>query len=304
MTRRQLLAGAAAGRAFLKTTAAAAQSRAENPPKPPRLAPSICLYSQVLLKVPYDELGPVLKSLEVDGCDLAVFPGSHIRAEHLDLDVERAIEAITGVGLDVPVLTTNYTSLSDNSIRTVAGFASEMGIPLFRAGHWKYPPSAPVEARLVEVQRDMGSLAALARMANMAVAIPNVPGEVGGSIWDTYIMIRGMDARTIGYDYDAGYAAEAGGLSSDVALRLALPRIKMVTARDFYWTKESGAWKRVACPLGEGMVDWPTLFKTLAAARFAGPVSVTVDYQPADDLAAVRHDVAFLRKQVAAAYAG
>ncbi len=303
MTRRQLLAGAAASRALLRTTAAA-QSRAGNPPKPPRLAPSICLYSQVLLKIPYDELGPVLKSLEVDGCDLAVFPGSHIRPEHLDLDVERAIEAITGVGLDVPVLTTNYTSLSDNSIRTVAGFASEMGIPLFRAGHWKYPPAAPVETRLAEVQRDMAGLAALARMANMAVAIQNVPGQVGGDIWDTHMLIRGMDARTIGYDYDAGYAAEAGGLSSNVALRLALPRIKMVTARDFYWSREGGAWKRVACPLGEGMVDWPALFKALAGARFAGPVSVTVDYQPADDLGAVRHDVAFLRKQVAAAYGG
>ena len=286
------------------TSTAGAQSHAENPPKAPRITPSICLYSQVLLKVPYDELGPVLKSLDVDGCDLAVFPGSHIRAEHLDLDVERAIEAITGVGVDVPVLSTECTSLSDSSIRTVAGFASEMGIPLFRAGHWKYPPAGPVEARLAEVQRDMAGLASLARMANMAVAIQNVPGEVGGALWDTHMLIRALDPRTIGYDYDAGYAAEMGALSSDVALRLVLPRIKMVTARDFYWTKDGGAWKSAACPLGEGMVDWAALFQALAKAHFAGPISVTVDYRPTDDLGAVRRDVAFLRKQVAAAYGG
>jgi sugar phosphate isomerase/epimerase len=51
------------------------------------------------------------------------------------------------------------------------------------------------------------------------------------------------------------------------------------------------------------MVDWKKLFATLARVRFAGPVSVTVDYQPGDVPGAVKRDVAFLRKQVEAAYA-
>jgi sugar phosphate isomerase/epimerase len=151
------------------------------------------------------------------------------------------------------------------------------------------------------VQRDLAGLAALARAANMAVALQNVPGEVGGAIWDTRLLIRGLDARLVGYDFDAGYAVEETGRSG-AALRLALPRIKMVTARDFYWNKEGGSWKRVACPLGEGMVDWPALFGALARVRFTGPVSVTVDYQPGDLLEAIRRDVAFVRNQLKAAY--
>jgi len=301
-SRRHLLTGATAAAAWR----AAAQSRDAGGPKA-RTTPAICLYSMALIQIGYDELGPLLRSLGVDGCDLAVMPGSHIRPEHFDLDVERAIEAITGAGLDVPVLSTDYTALGReggpgaDTTRIMAWFASQMGVPLFRAGHWKYT-GGEIEVRLAEVQRDLAGLAALARAANMTVLIQNVAGEVGGAIWDTHMLIRGMDPRIIGYDYDAGYAVEQAGPGWETAFRLALPRIRMVTARDFYWTKEGRAWKRVACPLGEGMVDWPKLFASLARARFTGPVSVTVDYQPADGPAAIRRDVAFLRKQVEAAY--
>jgi sugar phosphate isomerase/epimerase len=301
LTRRQLLTGVAAGAASWSAAFAQTLGRTRNGPKP-RSSPAICLYSQVLIQIAYDELGPVLQTLGVDGCDLTVMPGGHVTFDDMDLHLMRAIEAITGVGLEVPVLSTSYTSLAEPTIRTMAGVANEMGIPLFRAGQWKYPAGAAIEGRLAEVQRDLSGLGALARAAGMAVAIQNVPGDVGGAVWDTYMLIRAMDPHSVGYDFDAGYAVAESGSGFDVALRLALPRIKMVTARDFYWTKEGGAWKRVACPLGDGMVDWPRLFTALAGVRFAGPASVTVDYRPSDPPAAIRRDVAFLRKQVAAAY--
>jgi len=300
LTRRRLLTGMATATAAAQTLARSQQPKADLPK--PRTSPPVCLYSPVLIQVGYEELGPILKTLGVDGCDLALGPAGHIKPEHFDLDFERAIEAINGSGVDVEVLSTEYTSLSDPTIRTMAGFAGQMGVKLFRAGHWKYPPSGDIEARLGEAQRDISQLAALARAVNMAVAIQNVPGEVGGAIWDSWLILRGMDARTVGFDFDAGYAAADSGPGADTALRLALPRIKMVTARDFYWSKEGAAWKRVACPLGEGMVDWSKLFTALAGARFFGPISVTVDYHPADTIAAVKRDVAFLRKQLEAAY--
>jgi sugar phosphate isomerase/epimerase len=298
LTRRHLLTGIAAA---VAARSARAQNRRAALPKP-RTAPAICLYSPVLIQVGYEELGPILKTLGVDGCDLALGPAGHVRPEHFDLDFERAIEAINGSGVDVAVLSTEYTSLNDPTIRTMAGFAGQMGVPLFRAGHWKYPAGGDVESRLGEVQRDIAQLAAIARAVNMAVAIQNVPGDVGGAVWDTWVLLRSMDAHTVGFDFDAGYAVQGSGPGFDVALRLALPRLKMVTARDFYWSKEVGAWKRVACPLGEGMVDWPKFISALARARFLGPISVTVDYEPADRIAAVKRDVAFLRKQVEAAY--
>ena len=77
----------------------------------------------------------------------------------------------------------------------------------------------------------------------------------------------------------------------------------MVTARDFVWKKEGGAWKPAPCPLGEGMVDWPKLFAALARVRFTGPISLPLDYHPDDEIAAIGRDLQFVRKQIAAAYA-
>lgn len=296
MTRRRLLAGLMAG-------GAAAQVRPGNGPKA-RTTPPVCLYSQALIKVPYPELGEILRGLGVDGCDLTVMRGGHVAPENSAVDLMRAIEAITGVGLDVPVISTTYTNLADPTIRNVLAISGEMGVPLFRAGQWKYPASGDLELRLAETQRDIAGLAAIARAVNMAVAIQNVAGEnVGAAIWDTNAAIRGFDPRTVGYDFDIGHAVASAGEGWTVALRLALPRIKMATARDFVWKKEGGAWKAAPCPLGEGMVDWPKFFAALARVRFTGPVSLPVDYQTENEVAAIGRDVAFLRKQIAAAYA-
>jgi sugar phosphate isomerase/epimerase len=295
INRRQLIAGIAA-------SAARAQQR---PPRQPslRTTPPVCLYSQALIKIPYDELGPILRDLGVDGCDLSVQPGGHVNPALSSVDMMRSVEAITGVGLDVPVITTAYTTLADPTIRNVVAISGEMGVPLFRSGVWKYTAAEP-EARLAEVQRDIAGLAALARAVNMSVALPNVAGEnVGATLWDMHFIVRGTDAGAVGYDFDIGSATAEGGAGSCwVALRLARTRLKMVTLRDFYWSKEGGQWKRAPCALGEGMVDFPKFFGMLAQAKFVGPISVQLDYQPKNDLAALRRDVEFVRKQVKAAY--
>jgi L-ribulose-5-phosphate 3-epimerase len=298
VTRRQLLGGLAAG------AMASAQERRSNGPKP-RSSPAICLYSQVLIKVPYPELGEILKGIGVDGCDLTVMPGGHVDPAQSSVDMMRAVEAITGTGLDVPVISTRYTSLQDPTVRNVLAISGEMGVPLFRAGQWKYPPSGDIDLRLGEVQRDLSQLVAYSRAANMAVAISNIAGDnVGAALWDTNLLIRGFDPRTVGYDFDIANAMQEGAAGGwSIALRMALPRIKMVTARDFVWKKEGVAWKASPCPLGEGMVDWPKFFSALARIRFTGPISLPLDYHPDDELGAIGRDVQFLRKQIAAAYA-
>ena len=301
-TRRQLLAGLAAGAG----SRALAQVRPLNPRAVARTSPAVCLFSQVLIKIAYDDLGGILRGLGVDGCDLSVQPGGHVIPAQSSVDMMRSVEAITGVGLDVPVITTAYTSATaDPTIRNVMAICGEMGVPVMRTGVWKYNETTDVEARLTEVQRDIMGLFAYGRAVNMSIAIPNTAGEnVGSAIWDTNMVIRGMDPRLVGYAFDPGYAAVTAGTGgAAVALRLALPRIKMIAARDFVWAKDSaGVWKAVPCPLGEGIVEWPKVFAALARSKFSGPVSIHIDYQPENELAAVRRDTDFVRKHIRAAY--
>jgi sugar phosphate isomerase/epimerase len=280
------------------------QFRRQNGPKP-RATPPVCLFSDQIMKIGYDELGGIYKTLGFEGCDLAVQPGGHITPEHADLDFMRAIEAMTGSGVDVYMISTTFTSPANQTLRLAMQWGGEMGVPFFRPGHWKYN-AGEMEARLVEVQRDILGLAAIARATGISVGIHNAtPDYVGGAVWDTNMMIRGTEARLVGYDFDTGYAAAQGGpVGLATLLRLTLPRLKMVTARDCSWNKEGGVWKLTDCPLGEGIVDWTQFFATLAAAHFTGPISLQLAYPVKDELAAIRKDLAFLKSQVAGAYKG
>jgi len=145
--------------------------------------------------------------------------------------------------------------------------------------------------------RDRGT-AALGRSAAMALCLRNVAGDnVGSAVWDTNLIIRGLEPQWVGYDFDPGSAAAAGGCGRMVwvALAPALPRLKMVTLNDFTWTRDaSGAWKAIPCPLGEGMVDWPRFFDALARVKFTGPLSLEMAYRgPSERVGAIGRDLEF-----------
>jgi sugar phosphate isomerase/epimerase len=318
LNRREVLAGMAA-----VAVGAAQQQNPTQPPQPPgamqpgpdgprvarprgapkpRTSPAVCLFSQHLIKIEYEALGMVLRDLGFDGCDLAVMPGSHVPPEKAGSDLMRAVEAVSGVGLEVPLLTTALTSGADPAGRMVLSIAGFMGIPVFRPGYWHYGNAPDIEGRQLEVQREMMGLASIARAYNVAMAVHNMSGDnVGASLFEFSSMFRGLDPRWVGYDFDPGYAAESGGVDgANTALRLAIPRLKAVTIKDFYWSKQGGMWKATPCPLGEGMVDWSTFFGTLAKARYTGPITLEMKYQPKDDLSAIRKDLEFVRKQLTA----
>ena len=274
--------------------------RPRTPPKP-RGTPAVCLYSQLLIKVEYEAVGMVLRDLGFDGADLAVVPGSHVPPEQANSDLMRAIEAVSGVGLDVPIISTSVVSAQDPYGRQILGIAGFMGIGLFRPGYWKYGASPNRQMRLAEVQRDLLGLASIARAYNVATAFHNGNDDaVGANLADVNTFLRGIDPRWVGYNYDPGLAAEMAGRDvPDTSLSLALPRLKAVTVRDFTWSKEG---KATPCPLGQGVVDWKAFFAALARARFTGPLTIQVAYSSSNELNAFRHDLEFVRKQIAAAY--
>ena len=272
-----------------------------------RLTPPVCLYSQALIDIPYIDLPMVVQDLGFDGVDLTVQPGGHVLPEKAGVSLMPALEAFTGVGLDVPMITTALTSLEDTTAQDILGLASFIKVPFFRPGHWKFTGSPAIEMQLILVQRQVSGLAELARATGMVMGIHNfVEGTEGAAVADINRVIRPMDARLVGYDFDAAYATVQGGAAGFApALAQALPRLKMVSVRDFKWVEQAGgARRRIACPLGEGVVEWGPFFAALAKARFAGPISVQVDHQPKSPMVAIRKDLAFVRKQVEVAWGG
>jgi sugar phosphate isomerase/epimerase len=270
-----------------------------------RVTPAVCLYSRVLIEIGQVDLPMVIGGLGFDGVDLSVEPGGHVPPEKAANYLMPALEGFTGRGIDVPMITTALTSLEDKDAENILGLATYIKVPFFRPGHWKFTGSPAIEMQTALVQQQIAGLAQLARATNMVMGIHNfMDGAEGAAVPDIARVIRPIDPHLVGYCFDAGYATAQGGASGfAAALELALPRLKMVAVRDFKWDREGGGVARMLpCPLGEGVVDWPKFFAALAKARFAGPVSLQIDYQPKAKTAAIRKDLAFLRRQIDAAY--
>jgi sugar phosphate isomerase/epimerase len=289
-------------RECLALAAAALPSRARaGPSRPP-----LCLFSKHLPKLNYADLARTVKQIGFDGVDLTVRPGGHVLPERAAEDMPRAIDAIHAESLSVPMITTGLLNAKDSAARPTLSTAARLGVGLFKPGYWQYRAADNVETRIAEVRADAAGLVALAKEYGIAAGFHNHSGEyVGEAVWDARAIIGDMDPRWIGYYFDPCHATAEGGLGGwSIALRMVLPRLKMVALKDFYWEKAGAKWNMKMCPLGEGMVDWIRVFSMLAAGRFTGPLSLHVEYDPADMPAAIARDYAFAKKQIEAAYQG
>ena len=287
MNRRDFLWGAAAATAVSGTLSA--QSSPE---------PIVCFFSKHLPNLGYSELASTLKDAGFDGVDLTVRKAGHVLPERVREDLPRAVEAIQSHGLKVPMITTELTSPSDPAARPILETAARLKIPFFKLGYWKYEKD--VLASLHSAGADVRGLTDLARQYGVIAGFHNHPRNVGLAFWDTHEIIRDLDPKWIGYYYDANNATEEGAVRGwEVGLRLAALRLKMAACKDFYWERSVGQSKPVECPLGEGVVNWPTVFKAFANAGFAGPISIHQEYSPADRVAAAHKDLEFVRKQLA-----
>jgi sugar phosphate isomerase/epimerase len=201
-----------------------------------------------------------------------------------------ALEAMSGVDLEVPIITTALTSMADPTAGEVLGLAGVIGVPFFRPGPWRF--SAPSPA----LQHEIAGLGAVGRASKSAMGIPNTGEAAGGTVANVSRIVRPLDPRWVGFDFDPSPAAVDGGADAvAAAFAMALPRLKMVTVRD---CKKDAT----ACPLGEGVVDWRHFFGLLAGAKFTGPITLQVDYRAQDNLAAIRRDGEFVRKCLGTGY--
>lgn len=297
-------------RTAIKTIAAAASgaaARAQLPLPPPstsRTSPLLCVYSGNLAKVPYAMLGDIAGQIGYEGVDLTVFPGGHVNPFIANVDMVRAVEAVRGSNLEVPMISTDLTSMSSPAAYAVLALANQGAVAMFRTGYWPLGTGTGPQQRLAEIRRDIIGLVMLGRRCNLQAMIPNRAGAYAGhSAAEAQSLIGDMDPHWAGFYFDiAAAAVDAGSAGFAAAMQAALPRTKAIAVSDFR-PKAGDSAAPEPCPLGEGSVDWAKAFSILAGARFTGPISIHMDYAAKDSPNAAHKDLEFVHKQVQQAYA-
>ena len=281
-------------RSFLAASTAALAAQAQPLKSGARSRPELCIFSKHMAQFNWDEVGKHTRQLGFDGVDLTVRPKGHVLPENVAADLPKAVAAIRAHNLSVPMITTDLTSTADPAARPTLATAAQLGIKFWKVGYWR-------KMNLEQVKPLAHGLFALSREYGLTAGVHNHSGDYYGALpYEYEMLLQGHDPRVAGFYFDPRHAVVEGGEHGwRVFLNQALRNLKMVAIKDFFWAKQGGQWKVVNCPLGEGMVDWKTFFEAFAKARFTGPMTLHVEYNPKDELAAIARDLEFMKKFVA-----
>ena len=306
MTRRELLERAA--KSALAAAVASRVDAATTVEQGHSEEPVFCLFSKHLPELKWADVGRAVKDAGFEGVDLTVRKGGHVLPERAADDLPKALDDIKAQGVKVPMITTELTSASSPLAKPLLQAAARGGVRYFKTGYWHFSASGDVQTQARGAGDDLAGLAALARDCGIELGFHNHAAYIGAAIWDIAPAMDKLDPRWAGYYFDPRHAfAEGGGGSWKAATRLVMPRLKMVALKDCLWQKGPKGWTIENCALGDGMVDWKWFATTLRAARFAGPISLHLEYDipgsTADErtrrtLEAAKRDLAFARRML------
>ncbi len=307
ISRRALLSSAAAGLTAAAVATAPNSAHAAAKPK-------VVLFSKHLGWTNYTELADTLNDIGFDGVDLTVRPGGHVLPERVKDDLPKAVEAVRGAGLEVSMITTRIGSRETPHASDILGTASQLGIPFFRWGTFKYKGDKPRMQQLLDYQPQLKDLAGMAAHFNMRGGYHNHSGYgyIGSAIWDLDKLLEGVDGEWLGSNFDIGHTfAEGSSGAWETNFELIAPRIKMSAVKDFCWIKDNDrGWRRYFPALGEGIVEWKSILSKMRESGFTGPFSIHHEYHVAgvDEnakrkqiISDLKKDLAFFRKQMKAA---
>jgi sugar phosphate isomerase/epimerase len=304
-------------RRFIGTVAAAGTVAAFSPrdlvaAEEPGFRGTLCFFSKHLPRHDARGLVRALKPLGFAGVDLTVRPKGHIDPSRVVQDLPPFVAAIRDEGLAVPMITTDLKSDADPAARPTFETAASLRIPYLKPGYYSYA-FVDVRKERDNVGSQLRSLAAIAARTGVQIGFHNHDGNVGGGVWDIVPIIDTLDPKAIGYYFDPRHAvAEGGSAGWRSAFNVVAPRLSMIALKDFVWEKSGAGWRIQNVPMGQGMVNWKVFFSMLAKTDFRGPVSLHVEYavpgatpEAIDQnmLTAAAQDLAFIKKQLAEAYA-
>lgn len=100
----------------------------------------------------------------------------------------------------------------------------------------------------------------------------------GGAIWDIASVLKSINSRWIGSQYDVYHATVEGANTWPVGLRLISPWVRSIDIKDFKWVEKDGKVRSETVPLGEGMVDFTRYFSLIREYKLNVPVSIHYEY--------------------------
>lgn len=224
----------------------------------------------------------IAKTVGFDSIEWNVREGGHIPPDRVARELPRAVELTRKAGLAVSMITTSIQDAKSPHVDAILETAGGLGIRYYRGGqYFRYDYSKDLKPQLEALKPRMASLAALNEKSGTLAAYHthSAPGNIGGNVWDFWEVMKDLDPRHVGLNYDIGHATARGGPGWIDAASVAKDYLSALAIKDFVWGRgPKGNWQTQWCPLGEGMVAIPRFFEFLKAIRFSGPINIHYEH--------------------------
>ena len=245
-------------------------------------SPKICIFSKHLQWLNVADAARLAADIGFDGIDLTVRKGGHIDPSRAAEDLPEAVETIRKAGIEVPMVTTDIVTAQSEHAREILRTIASLGIHLYRWGGLRLDPGRSIPEQIEAARRPVRDLAALNQSHGVCAMyhIHSGAGNLGASVWDLYLVLKGFDPNAVGVNFDIAHATIEGGLAGwRNSASLMAPFTRGIALKDFYWEKGAdGQWRPRWCPIGEGMVRFAEYFQVLPAG-FRGPFQLHLEYR-------------------------
>jgi sugar phosphate isomerase/epimerase len=230
----------------------------------------------------YADTAAMIKAAGGGGIDYTVRTAqAHVLPAKVKEDLPRAVDAARAAGLKVEMITTDIVDVKSGNAENVIRTAAKLGIKYYRTGNFSYDPRLGVMRSLAAIKPQLKELAALNQSVGIHGAIQNHAGtRVGGAVWDLYELVKDLDPRWLGIQFDIRHAVVEGAQAWPTTVRLIAPWIRCTDIKDFKWTQSPGKAAIDNVPIGEGIVPYDAYFKLVRELKIAGPMSLHLEYPP------------------------
>jgi L-ribulose-5-phosphate 3-epimerase len=224
----------------------------------------------------------VAKQAGFDAIEWNVRKGGHIPPDRVEDELPKAVELTRKAGLAVTMITTSIQDAKTPYTEAILRTAHGLGIRYYRGGeYYRYDYKGDLVAELEALKPRVATLAELNQKYGMTWAYHthSAPGMIGGNVWDIWSVVKDFDPALIGLNYDTGHTTARGGVGWIDAAHVAHRHIACLAIKDVQWERRpDGKWRSEFCAVGEGMVDFPTVFSYLKSLGFAGPVNIHYEH--------------------------
>ena len=240
----------------------------------------ICYFTKHLQWLDFEDLGIALNEAGFDGADLTVRPGGHIEPEDTATMLPKAARILQNHGISVPMVVTAITGAKEKGIDNLLKALADNGVKYYRTGYLNYDYSISMEENIQVFHNILEAIGEKNAKYSLCGTYQNHAGtRLGGSVWDLWLSLKGLDPKYIACQFDVRHATYEGGQSWKNDFQCIKDYVRTTVVKDFHWGKnDQGKWTNINTLMGEGMVDFETYFKLYHEFGIKGPISNHSEY--------------------------